>query len=153
MEPVGSGRAEKVYRVAPTPVSLLRSKGQPVAGCRPCYCTACLNRPGAVLRDARRVCFLAMTHADGFASRVSGVVVSSTLCVVLHVAFGLIYLRFCPTPAVLVLCACCCVAFFFCDSPRGDPHHDFQFSVLVNYRDTAYPLEIVNVDMLQGSDG
>ena len=36
---------------------------------------------------------------------------------------------------------------------RGDPHHDFQFSVLVNYRDTAYPLEIVKVDMLQGSDG
>lgn len=36
---------------------------------------------------------------------------------------------------------------------RGDPHHDFQFSVLVNYRDTAYPLEIVNVDMLRGNDG
>lgn len=36
---------------------------------------------------------------------------------------------------------------------RGDPHHDFQFSVLVNYRDTAYPLEIVTVDMLQGRDG
>ena len=36
---------------------------------------------------------------------------------------------------------------------RGDPHHDFQFSVLVNYRDTAYPLEIVTVDMLQGTNG
>ncbi|CAM9822911.1 unnamed protein product [Discosporangium mesarthrocarpum] len=36
---------------------------------------------------------------------------------------------------------------------RGDPHHDFQFSVLVNYRDTAYPLEIVHVDMLKGNNG
>ncbi|CAM9662216.1 unnamed protein product [Scytosiphon promiscuus] len=41
----------------------------------------------------------------------------------------------------------------YVQSLRGDPHHDFQFSVLVNYRDTAYPLEIVNVDMLQGTEG
>ncbi|CAN0433831.1 unnamed protein product, partial [Ectocarpus sp. 12 AP-2014] len=41
----------------------------------------------------------------------------------------------------------------YVQSLRGDPHHDFQFSVLVNYRDTAYPLEIVNVDMLQGTGG
>eukprot|EP00903_Cladosiphon_okamuranus_P011781 g11074.t1 len=41
----------------------------------------------------------------------------------------------------------------YVQSLRGDPHHDFQFSVLVNYRDTAYPLEIVTVDMLQGTDG
>eukprot|EP00752_Nemacystus_decipiens_P012142 g10764.t1 len=41
----------------------------------------------------------------------------------------------------------------YVQSLRGDPHHDFQFSVLVNYRDTAYPLEIVTVDMLQGRDG
>ncbi|CAM9761535.1 unnamed protein product, partial [Choristocarpus tenellus] len=41
----------------------------------------------------------------------------------------------------------------YVQSLRGDPHHDFQFSVLVNYRDTAYPLEIVHVDMLKGSNG
>ncbi|CAN0227770.1 unnamed protein product, partial [Phaeothamnion confervicola] len=44
----------------------------------------------------------------------------------------------------------------FIQSLRGDPWHDFQFSVLVNYRheyrDSA-GLEIVHVDMLRGRGG
>lgn len=44
--------------------------------------------------------------------------------------------------------------FWFCVSRRrGDPHHDSRFSVLVNYHNTAYPLEIVTVDTAAGVDG
>ena len=32
----------------------------------------------------------------------------------------------------------------YVQSLRGDPHHEHEFSVLVNYRDGAYPLEIVS---------
>lgn len=32
-------------------------------------------------------------------------------------------------------------------SLRGDPHRDFNFSVLCNYKDISFPLEIVHVDM------
>lgn len=54
---------------------------------------------------------------------------------------------YCKPSCVFFVCMFC---FFF---RRGDPHNDFQFSVLVNYRDTAYPLEIVNVNMLEGMNG
>jgi len=37
----------------------------------------------------------------------------------------------------------------YVQSLRGDPHCETKFSVLVSYRDTAYPLEIVAVDMLK----
>jgi hypothetical protein len=32
-------------------------------------------------------------------------------------------------------------------SLRGDPCNDGRFSILVNYRDASYPLEIVTVDL------
>ncbi|CAM9810480.1 unnamed protein product [Chrysoparadoxa australica] len=41
----------------------------------------------------------------------------------------------------------------YIQSLRGDPHSDYLFSVLVNYRDSAHPLEIVHVNMLEGRGG
>ena len=35
----------------------------------------------------------------------------------------------------------------YVQSLRGDPHQRDSFSVLVNYRDVAHPLEIIKVDM------
>ena len=44
-------------------------------------------------------------------------------------------------------------ASLYVQSLRGDPHHESRFGVLVNYRDQAYPLEIVAVDTAVEHDG
>lgn len=41
----------------------------------------------------------------------------------------------------------------YVQSLRGDPFRDHNFSVLINYRDTASPLQIVKVDMLHSGSG
>lgn len=41
----------------------------------------------------------------------------------------------------------------YIQSLRGDPLADMRFSVLVNYRDPAYPLELITVDMLGEEEG
>lgn len=38
----------------------------------------------------------------------------------------------------------------YIQSLRGDPLNEHRFSILANYRDAAYPLEIVTVDMHRG---
>jgi hypothetical protein len=55
----------------------------------------------------------------------------------LYVQVGLLFRSFC----ISVNQAFCISV----QSLRGNPHKDFNFSVLVNYRDCSYPLEIVKV--------